>query len=64
VEPRNPVDIIGDAPCERYAAASQVVLEDDGVDAILVMHAPTAIVPSIEPAKSVIEAAQLATRTI
>lgn len=52
----NPVDIIGDAPSERYAAALQAVLKDPGVDAILVMHAPTAIVPSIEPARAVIEA--------
>ncbi|WP_298720691.1 bifunctional acetate--CoA ligase family protein/GNAT family N-acetyltransferase [uncultured Ferrovibrio sp.] len=52
----NPIDIIGDAPSERYAAAVQAVLSDPGVDAVLVMHAPTAIVPSIEPARAVIKA--------
>src|SRR5216683_2695268 len=31
----NPVDIIGDAPPERYAAALQIVLDDDGVDGVL-----------------------------
>jgi acetyltransferase len=56
----NPVDIIGDAPSQRYADALRIVLEDDGVDAVLVMHAPTAIVPSIEPAKMVIETARSA----
>src|SRR3546814_11897937 len=53
----NPVDIIGDAPSERYADAVHAVLEDPGVDAVLVMHAPTAIVPSLQPAQAVIAAA-------
>src|SRR5690606_6540686 len=39
----NPVDIIGDAPSQRYADALKIVLADPGVDAVLVMHAPTAI---------------------
>jgi acetyltransferase len=54
----NPVDIIGDAPSQRYADALKIVLADPGVDAVLVMHAPTAIVTSLEPAKAVIEAAR------
>jgi len=53
----NPVDIIGDAPAERYGAALDILLRDDGVDAVLVMHAPTAIVPSLLPAQQVIAAA-------
>lgn len=60
----NPVDIIGDAPSERYAAALQAVLSDPGVDAILVMHAPTAIVPSIEPARAVIKAVRNSPKNI
>ncbi|MFN4310530.1 MAG: GNAT family N-acetyltransferase [Ferrovibrio sp.] len=52
----NPIDIIGDAPSGRYADAVKIALADPGVDAVLVMHAPTAIVPSLEPAKAVIEA--------
>lgn len=39
----NPLDIGGDARAERYLAALDVVLEDPGVDALLVMHAPTAV---------------------
>src|SRR3546814_13825707 len=42
---------------ERYADAVHAVLEDPGVDAVLVMHAPTAIVPSLQPAQAVIAAA-------
>ena len=42
----NPVDIIGDAPAERYAVALEALLDDSGIDAVLLIHAPTAIVPS------------------
>ena len=39
----NPLDIGGDARAERYLAALDVILEDPGVDALLLMHAPTAV---------------------
>jgi acetyltransferase len=39
----NPLDVGGDARAERYLAALDVVLEDPGVDALLLMHAPTAV---------------------
>jgi acetyltransferase len=51
----NPVDMIGDASGERYAAALEVLLRDKGVDAILVLHSPTAIVPSDDAARAVIQ---------
>ncbi len=60
----NPVDIIGDAPSERYADALTAVLADPGVDAVLVMHAPTAIVPPIGPARAVIDAARGARKNV
>ncbi|NEX61157.1 bifunctional acetate--CoA ligase family protein/GNAT family N-acetyltransferase [Noviherbaspirillum galbum] len=44
----NPVDIIGDAPPERYAETLRILLADRGIDAVLFLHAPTAIVPSEE----------------
>jgi acetyltransferase len=40
----NPVDIIGDAPIERYVGALRALLQQPGP--VLFMHAPTAIVPS------------------
>ena len=40
----NPVDIIGDAPVERYPAALTPLTQDRNADAILLIHAPTAIV--------------------
>ena len=42
----NPVDIIGDAPPERYRDALAVLQAAPEVDAVLLLHAPTAIVPS------------------
>jgi acetyltransferase len=42
----NPVDIIGDAPGQRYLDALKILSGDPETDAILFIHAPTAIVPS------------------
>jgi acetyltransferase len=39
----NPVDIIGDAPPERYAAAIEKVAADPNVDIIVVMNCPTGL---------------------
>ncbi len=50
----NPVDIIGDAPPERYAGALDAVLADDAVDAVLVMNCPTAVADSLLAAEAVI----------
>ena len=46
----NPLDIGGDALPERYVAALSVVLEDPNVDALLVIHAPTAVASVAEVA--------------
>ena len=48
----NPVDIVGDAPAGRYVAAVGALLEDAATDALLFIHAPTAIVPSVEIARA------------
>jgi acetyltransferase len=42
----NPVDIIGDAPAKRYVDALQILLDAPELDAVLLIHAPTAIVSS------------------
>jgi len=51
----NPVDIIGDAPPERFQEATRILLTDRGVDAVLVMHVPTAVAPGPETAQAVAE---------
>ena len=48
----NPVDIIGDAPVERYVETLQTLVADPGADAVLFMHAPTAIVSALEIANA------------
>ena len=48
----NPVDIVGDAPVERYVAALKVLLNDPEADALLFIQSPTAIVPSEEIARA------------
>ncbi|MGD9868490.1 MAG: GNAT family N-acetyltransferase [Hyphomicrobiales bacterium] len=49
----NPVDIIGDADADRYAAALETLLEDDGSDAIIALNCPTAVVSSLEVARAI-----------
>ena len=53
----NPVDIIGDASGERYAAALEAVLADRGNDAVLVLHCPTAVADSLDAARATVAAA-------
>lgn len=50
----NPVDIIGDAPVERYVHTLEVLAQDPAAGAVLLMHAPTAIVPSADIAQAVL----------
>jgi len=50
----NPVDIIGDAPVARYAQTLRVLSQDPQAGAILFIHAPTAIVPSLAIAQALI----------
>lgn len=50
----NPVDIIGDAPAERYVEALQAIEDDPVGGAVLFVHAPTAIVPSAEIARALV----------
>jgi acetyltransferase len=54
----NPVDIIGDAPGERYADSLSALLEDPGIDAIIVLNCPTGIASSTDAARAVADVAQ------
>ena len=55
----NPIDIIGDAPGERYAAALEVLLADDASDAVLVLNCPTGVASSEEAASAIAEGVTL-----
>jgi acetyltransferase len=50
----NPLDIIGDAPTQRYVQALQVLNDDPAAGAVLLIHAPTAIVSSAEIARALL----------
>ncbi|MFQ6372351.1 GNAT family N-acetyltransferase [Shewanella sp. YIC-542] len=40
---QNPVDIIGDADSNRYARALDILMGSDELDAVLVLHSPSAV---------------------
>ncbi|MBX3589979.1 MAG: bifunctional acetate--CoA ligase family protein/GNAT family N-acetyltransferase [Burkholderiaceae bacterium] len=54
----NPLDLGVNASAQRYAQCLKTVLADSGVNAVLVVHAPTATTPSEEIAQAVIGVAR------
>jgi len=50
----NPVDMIGDADARTYAKTLRVLVDDPGVDAILVMNAPSALAPPEAAARAIV----------
>ncbi len=48
----NPIDIIGDAPIQRYVDTLDALFEAPEAGAVLFVHAPTAIVPSQDIARA------------
>jgi len=55
---RNPVDIIGDAPPERYKDAIDICLKDPDVDGVLVILTPQAMTRPLDVAEAVRDAAE------
>ena len=53
IERINPVDVRGDAPPARLAAAVAATLADPGVDAVLALHVPRPIIGALESARAV-----------
>jgi len=53
----NPVDIIGDAPPERYSEAIEICLDDPGVDGAIVILTPQAMTAPTLVAEELIRAA-------
>ncbi|MBK9244555.1 MAG: GNAT family N-acetyltransferase [Burkholderiales bacterium] len=60
----NPVDIIGDAPVERYVETLKVLGDAKEADAILFIHAPSAIVPADAIAEACVPVVKAATRPV
>jgi acetyltransferase len=61
---RNPVDINADATPERYAEVVARLTKDPNVDAVLSIHAPTRMAPSVETADAVIKIAKKTPRNV
>lgn len=55
---RNPVDLGGSATPDDYLSALEIVTRDPNVDAVLVLHAPTRLAPSLATANALIDARQ------
>ncbi len=51
----NPVDVLGDARADRYAAALESVLKDPNVDSIVVLVCPTAVTDPENIAQKIID---------
>ena len=60
----NPVDLIGDAPAERFGEAAAAVLTDPHVDALLAMYSPVAVTEPAAAARAVGEAARASTKPV
>jgi acetyltransferase len=60
----NPVDVLGDAPIERYTTAMSLCLEDPGVDAILMIYTPQGPANPIELARATAAIAEKAGKPI
>jgi acetyltransferase len=60
----NPVDIVGDADAARYAAAFEILLEDMGSDAILVMNVTTALASATDASQAIVAAARKRASTV
>lgn len=48
----NPLDLLADAPVEHYVGALEALLQESQADALLFLHAPTGMVPSLEIAQA------------
>lgn len=54
----NPLDLRDDATPERYSAAITTLLDSQDYDALLLIHAPSAVAPSTESAAALIQTIQ------
>ena len=61
---RNPVDVIGDAPPDRYEAALSAVINDEGVDGALVILTPQSMTNVLETAEAIARVAHRSAKPI
>ncbi len=51
----NPVDVIGDAPSDRYEHALEAVISDEGVDGVLMILTPQSMTDAIGTAEAIVK---------
>ncbi|WP_024562424.1 bifunctional acetate--CoA ligase family protein/GNAT family N-acetyltransferase [Siccibacter turicensis] len=56
VTPGNPLDLLDDATAQRYQQAVSVLLNSQDVDALMVIHSPSAAAPGSDSARALIDA--------
>lgn len=56
VTPGNPLDLRDDASSERYIKAISILLDNPDIDALMVIHSPSAVAPGSQSARALIEA--------
>ena len=54
----NPVDVIGDAPKDRYEHALEAVIKDNGVDGVLMILTPQSMTDAIGTAEAIVNTYQ------
>lgn len=60
----NPVDVLGDATPGRFSEATKIVLEDEQVDAVLVILTPQAMTNPTETAREVVKLSENTSKLI
>ena len=60
----NPVDVIGDAPSDRYESALSAVIKDEGVDGVLVILTPQSMTNALGTAEAVVRVARRSPKPI
>ncbi|MBN1985792.1 MAG: bifunctional acetate--CoA ligase family protein/GNAT family N-acetyltransferase [Prolixibacteraceae bacterium] len=60
----NPVDVLGDATPERFAKSTEIVLEDENVDAVLVLLTPQAMTDPSATADAIAKMSANTSKTI
>jgi acetate---CoA ligase (ADP-forming) len=61
---KNPVDVIGDARSDRYRAALDAVVADEGVDQVMVLVTPQSMTPVAEIARVIAETKEFSPKPI
>jgi acetyltransferase len=60
----NPVDVIGDAPSDRYEQALSAVIKDEGVDGALVILTPQSMTNALGTAEAIVRVARRSPKPI